>query len=218
MSDNSEKSSDKYPKIKMCGMKKGDDIKLANEFMPEYVGFVFAEFSSRYISYETAEYLKYVLSPDILSVGVFVNEDREKVVKAAKKGIIDMVQLHGSESEDEIRYIQRKTGKPVIKAFRMPKSADGDMSGLDSLIEEVKASPADYVLIDSGMGSGKTFDWSLLDGIDREYFLAGGLSPVNVAEAVTGLHPFAVDVSSGIEKDGVKDRELMEAFVKAVRG
>ena len=153
-----------------------------------------------------------------LSLSPFVNEDRDKVVKAAKKGIIDMIQLHGSETEDEIKYIQRKTGKPVIKAFRMPKSVDGDVSELDSLIEDVMASPADYVLIDSGMGSGKTFDWSLLDGIDREYFLAGGLSPVNVAEAVNGLHPFAVDVSSGIEKDGVKDRELMEAFVKAVRG
>ena len=108
-------------------------------------------------------------------------------------------------------------------------TGDADSIGIDSVIgrgggasgsmgivgSPMAACPADYILIDSGMGSGKTFDWSLLEGIDRDYFLAGGLSPANVSEAIARLHPYALDVSSGIEKDGVKDRGLVEAFMEA---
>ena len=200
------------PKIKMCGIKRPEDIKLVNEYKPDYIGFIFAGFSPRFVSFETAKYLKFLLSPDISAVGVFVNEDRDKIIRAAGEGIIDMIQLHGSESYDDIKYIRRKTGKPVIKAIRINDIEPEERA------EKIDTCPADYVLIDSGMGSGRTFDWSLLEGIDREYFLAGGLSPENVSEAIKRLHPYALDVSSGIEKDGVKDGELMKEFMDEVRG
>ena len=120
-----------------------------------------------------------------------------------------MAQLHGGEDEAYIRRLRRLTRKPVIQAFRMDTEEDG---------EKAQASSADYVLLDAGEGgTGTVFDWSLLRGVTRPYFLAGGLNPANVAGAVEILAPYAVDVSSGIETDGVKDREKMAAFVQAVR-
>ena len=233
----------------MCGIKRPEDIGLVNELMPDYIGFVFAGFSSRYVSFETAKYLRSLLSPGIRAVGVFVNEDNDRIVNAVEDGIIDMVQLHGSESDLDIRYIKRKTGAEVIRAFKLSgherykrtqpvamdvhkndarlsdviphetgrNTAGTGRDGVYALTGQIMSCPADHVLIDSGMGSGRTFDWSLLDGIERDYFLAGGLTPENAAEAIGRLHPFALDVSSGIEKDGVKDKGLMEAFMKAVR-
>lgn len=196
-------------KIKMCGLTRPEDIRAANMIMPEYIGFVFAPKSSRYVSPEKARSLKRLLSPDILAVGVFVRERPEVIAGLLNAGVIEMAQLHGGEPELEIRMLRELTGKPVIKAFRIE-------SVRDTILAET--SSADYVLLDSGSGgTGTAFDWSLIQHVERPYFLAGGLSPENAAQAVDLLHPYGVDVSSGIETNGTKDRKKMAAFAAAVR-
>lgn len=195
-------------KIKMCGLSRLCDIDAANELKPEYVGFVFAKKSSRYLAPEQAAKLKKMLSPDIRAVGVFVDEKPEIVAGLLDNGTIDIAQLHGAESEQYIKKLRQLTDKPLIRAFRIQSAAD---------IDDADNSSADYVLLDSGAGTGSVFDWGLIRNIRRSYFLAGGLAPDNVGNAVNNLHPFAVDVSSGIETDGVKDKLKMAAFVAAVR-
>lgn len=192
-------------RIKLCGLSRKKDILAANSLMPEYVGFVFWPKSQRYISLETAETLKKILAPEILSVGVFVDEDPENIAALTRRKIIDIIQLHGREDEEYISALRTLTGKIIIKVFK---------SG------EIRKTSADYVMIDSGMGTGKTFDWSAVDltpDINSPLFIAGGLTPENVRQAIHIFHPFAVDVSSGIETNGVKDIEKMTAFVEAVR-
>lgn len=196
-------------RIKLCGLSRLCDIKAANELMPEYIGFIFAEKSRRYVSPEQAAKLKEQLSKDIKSVGVFVNAKPEYIVDLLGSEMIDIVQLHGGESEEYINRLRKLTDKPIIKAF----SVNGERD-----IEEANASGADYVLLDSGKGgTGTVFDWNLIRKINRPYFLAGGFTVSNVGDAVEKLRPYAVDVSSGIETDGYKDRGKMEMFVKEVR-
>ena len=196
-------------KIKLCGPSRLCDIEAANELKPEYIGFVFAPGSRRYVNSDQAAGLKEQLSSDSKAVGVFVNEKPEFIVDLLKRGMIDIVQLHGSESEEYIMKLRQMTDKPVIKAFTIDKEQD---------IEAANASSADYVLLDSGRGgTGVVFDWKLLKKVDRPYFLAGGLTTDNVRDAVKIWKPYAVDVSSGIETDGYKDRRKMERFVKEVR-
>lgn len=197
-------------KIKLCGLKRPQDIQAVNELLPAYIGFVFAPKSRRYVHPDRAEELRRMLNPGIIPVGVFVNETPEAVAALLDRGIIDIAQLHGSEDAAYIRRLRQLTQKPLIQAFRVETPAD---------VAAAQASPADYVLLDSGAGgTGTSFDWSLLKNIQRPYFLAGGLTPENVGGAVTTLHPYAVDVSSGIETDGTKDKEKMTQFVRAVHG
>lgn len=196
-------------KIKLCGLTKECDILAANELMPEYMGFVFAEKSRRYVTHERAEELRRILAPGIAAVGVFVNEDIKNVAKLLSNGTIDVAQLHGDEDEEYISRLREMTDKPIIKAFRIGSADD---------IAAARDSSADYVLLDSGTGTGKLFDWSLIRGLERDYFLAGGLDSERAAEAVSLLHPYAVDVSSGIETDGCKNKYKMQCFVRAIRG
>ena len=195
-------------KIKLCGLSLPCDIEAANELKPDYIGFVFAPKSRRYVTYKKAEELKSLLSPDIEAVGVFVNEPSPNIATLLKKGIIDIAQLHGDEDEDYIAELRLLTDKTIIKAFRIKTAND---------IKIVEQSTADDILLDSGAGTGTVFDWGLLKSIQRPYFLAGGLDARNVASAIKTLHPYAVDVSSGIETAGVKDKTKMAAFVAAVR-
>lgn len=195
-------------RIKLCGLSRPCDIETANRLKPEYIGFVFAPKSHRYINPEKAAKLKSLLHPSIKAVGVFVRENPETVAGLLRSGTIDIAQLHGGESEDHIRQLRTLTDKPLIKAFRIDTEQD---------VEDANRSSADYVLLDSGQGgTGMVFDWNLLEKIDRPYFLAGGLNADNVRGAIDILNPYAVDVSSGIETDGYKDIQKMEAFVHAV--
>ena len=191
-------------KIKFCGLKTLDDIYCSNELFPEYVGFVFAPKSKRYVTPAKADKLRNALSKKIIAVGVFVNEDISKVAELLNAGIIDAAQLHGNETDDYIKNLRGLTDKPIIKAFQSDN------------ITAAEKSLADLVLLDSGAGGGKIFDWTQIN-LQREYFLAGGLTVENVGAAIELLHPFAVDVSSGIETDGRKDFSKMAAFAKAVR-
>lgn len=231
-------------KIKLCGLTRPCDIAIANELMPEYIGFVFAPKSKRYVSPEKAAVLRRQLLPNISAVGVFVNEAPETIAALLNQGIIDIAQLHGSEDEKYIKQLRglidigrlgqarldiganlpelassgfdanhqchRKSA--LIQAFRVRNEQD---------LVAAKKSTADYVLLDSGEGGiGTVFDWELIRRMkhfDKPYFLAGGLTPDNVENAIATLKPHAVDVSSGIETDGRKDAQKMRAFVHAVR-
>ena len=195
-------------RVKLCGMMRPEDIQAVNEIKPEYIGFVFAKKSRRYVSKEQAKMLKEMLNPAVKAVGVFVNEPLENVADLLNERIVDMAQLHGVEDEVYIWRLKEITGKEIIKAVQVKSEADvkaGEQSG------------ADLVLFDAGAGDGKVFNWKLLENVKRPYFLAGGLDPENVRDAVERLRPFGVDVSSGIETDGVKDALKMERFVARVR-
>lgn len=192
----------------MCGMRREEDIRFANEAAPDYIGFIFDSTRKRYVSPDKAAELKKMLNPDIIAVGVFVDEDVKTVAKISEYGIIDMIQLHGCEEEKYISELRTLTDKPIIKAFIVSSEDD---------IHSAAKSSADYILLDSGCGSGRTFDRSLIGSIGRDYFLAGGLTPENVSEAVNELHPFAVDASSSLETDGCKDLKKMKAFMDSMR-
>ena len=195
-------------RIKMCGLSRTQDIEAANKVKPDYIGFVFAEKSKRRVSPLKATELKSKLDPSIKTVGVFLNDDLNMVASMMNLGIVDLVQLHGTEDEEYLAKLRTITDKPVIKAFIINSEED---------VKRAEQSTADYILLDGGKGEGKVFDWSLLKNITRPYFLAGGLNPDNASAALAQLHPFAVDVSTGIETDGVKDAEKMTAFAAAVR-
>lgn len=196
-------------KIKLCGLTRPCDIETVNELQPDYIGFVFAKKSRRYVSPEKAEELKAMLAPGIQAVGVFVNEEPEQIVSLLEAGTIDVAQLHGQEGEREIRRLRELTDQPLIQAFRIDTEQD---------VERANASTADYVLLDSGAGgTGTVFDWDLLQAIRRPYFLAGGLDTENLGTVKAKLNPYGIDVSSGIETDGYKDKEKMTAFVAAAR-
>lgn len=195
-------------KIKLCGMRRVIDIQTANTLKVEFIGFVFWPKSKRMVTPVEAAELKSILSPDIAAVGVFVDEKAKTVAELLNRGTIDIAQLHGSEDEAYIRHLRTLTRKPLIQAFRIREQKD---------LEAAALSCAESVLLDAGKGDGITFDWTLLRDFSRPYFLAGGLTPENVSAAIDQLHPYAVDISSGIETNGIKDAEKMTAFVKAVR-
>lgn len=195
-------------KIKICGLRKEQDIRYVNELMPDYIGFVFLKGKMRYVTFEDAARLRSLLDPAIPAVGVFVNEPAENVIRLLQAGTIQIAQLHGQEDEAYIEELRRAGDHCIIRAFAVRSSED---------IHRAFAFPADYPLLDNGKGTGETFDWSLFQEQEKPFFLAGGLSPENVKEAIECFHPYAVDVSSGVETDGFKDYEKMKAFMDAVR-
>lgn len=198
--------------IKFCGLFQDDDIMYANKLKPDYIGFVFAE-SRRKVSIEQSIHLKSMLDKDIKSVGVFLNNTYEEIINICSKNIIDIIQIHGNISDEFIDKLKSDTNKIVIKAINIKDLAD---------ILSLEKSHADYVLIDSPKaGSGIKFDYSILQsaisqGFNRDYFLAGGINIKNIDDALN-MKPYCIDISSGIEKDGVKNYKLMEEIIKKVR-
>lgn len=197
-------------KIKICGLKRQQDIQAVNEAKPDFCGFVIeVQKSSRCVSREQVRELAAGLHPDILPVGVFVNAPVELVAELLNEGTLAMAQLHGKEEEDYIQSLRKLTDKPLIKAFSVRSAED---------IEKARASSADYILLDQGNGgTGKSFDWSLVQGIERPFFLAGGLSADNLEQAVRELNPWAVDLSSSLEVDGKKDADKIREAVEILR-
>ena len=195
-------------KIKLCGLSRPCDIEAANVLRPDYIGFVFAPGSRRRVSVQTAMELRQALLHGITAVGVFVDEKAECVAGLLNQGVIDMAQLHGHEDEAYVTKLRLLTGRKLIQAFRIRTEED---------VRRACRSKADHVLLDSGAGTGRSFDWKLVRKANRPYFLAGGLDPELVGEAIMALAPYAVDVSSGIETGGLKDPEKMAAFVRVVR-
>lgn len=194
--------------VKICGLTRPEDIEAANEAGPTYIGFVFA-LSRRRVTPETAARLRAGLRADIRVVGVFVDAPPGEPEALLQRGIIDIVQLHGRETEEDIRALKERTGAPVIKAVRMETPGDA---------ARWRDSAADWLLLDNGAGgTGRAFDWTLAAGVSKPFFLAGGIHPGNAADAVRRLRPYAVDASSGVETNGYKDGEKMRALVRAVR-
>ncbi|MCM1307216.1 MAG: phosphoribosylanthranilate isomerase [Butyrivibrio sp.] len=198
-------------KIKICGLRRYEDIEAVNRCMPDYAGFILAPNRKRTVSLEQAAALKKRLSREISAVGVFVDGRTDAIAKLLERGVIDMAQLHGQESEEEVRRLKELTGKPVIKAVSVKTPKD---------IERWRHSAADFLLLDNGAGgSGQTFDWSLIpditDGLPP-VFLAGGINISNL-EAALALKPYAVDISGGVEAGGYKDEGLIREAINKVR-
>ena len=205
-------------KIKLCGLKRIEDIEAVNEEKPDYIGFIFAKKSRRYVSTETAERLKQHLNPDIEAVGVFVNEDIDKVIEQAKKQVIDVIQLHGEEDVAYVKDLKKAVDVLIIKAISMTKPDARQQ------INMWEISDVDYLLFDSGNGgTGEQFSYKLLQEIGnlkKPYFLAGGLNPENLENAVQqqqNNQPYALDLSSGIETNGIKDLDKIKKAVEAAR-
>ena len=206
-------------KVKICGLRREEDICCVNAYLPDYIGFVFYPKSKRCVTGEQAQKLKEKLDPRIRAVGVFVNADTDEVIALLQKNIIDIAQLHGQESEEELRKIREQTGKPVIRAVKVTEETN---------LQEAYQTEADYILLDNGMGSGKPFPWDVIlqqlvqeelqEKIRRKpFFLAGGISPENMERAAEAFRPYALDLSSSVETDGVKDPEKIRKLMETIR-
>lgn len=184
-------------KIKICGLFREEDIDYVNEAGPDYVGFVFAE-SRRKITIEQAKAWKQKLRTDIAVVGVFVDAQIDWVNSLVKENLIQLVQLHGKEDDNYISQVKAPTIKAIRMGDRIPENAD-------------------YILFDGlHPGSGEIYDWSLLPKTHKPFFIAGGVSADNVHIAA-GLNPYGIDLSSGVETNGVKDRNKILEIVRRVR-
>lgn len=199
----------KMVKIKICGITRKIEIEYVNELLPDYIGFVFARNSRHYVSPEDARVFQSFLNPKIKVVGVFVNEPMVSVIDIVKRNSIDIIQLHGSEDQRYISKLRNNVKSPILKAFSVTCEEDA---------KKAAGSKSDYILLDNKKGgSGEIFDWSFIKALQRPYFLAGGLESENVVLAINTLHPYAVDASSKLEKNGFKDYKKMRAFINAVR-
>lgn len=192
--------------VKICGLMRPEDAVAAGRAGADWAGIVFHPVSRRCVSAEQAMAIRNALPQSIRSVAVVVDRDPAFVSHLVESGIADMVQAHGC-GDGYFRRIA-DLGVPTIRAYVVRSKED---------VEAAASSEADYVLLDAGQGSGRTFDWSLLQDADFPYILSGGLDPDNVADAVRRLRPIGVDVSSGVETDGVKDEAKMRAFADTAR-
>lgn len=216
------------PKVKMCGISKVETIPAVVEAKPDYMGLVFAP-SKRQVTVDQAKTLVEELhkqytkrynngaeqsnNDEIKTVGVFVNETLENLVTIATEANLDVVQLHGDEDEAFIQSLKERTNVEVWKAVQIRSAADA---------ETWSDSSADMLLFDAYHkdergGTGEVFDWSSLDEFERPFMLAGGIDSTNVARAIRTVRPYGIDISSGIETDGVKDDEKIKAFTNIVR-
>lgn len=203
-------------KIKFCGIRRLEDVAAVNLCQPDYMGMILSGGFRRSISQEQAQCLVQEKSDAIAAVGVFVNESSETICRMAEQLHLQVIQLHGNESAKQIQTLQQKTGLPVWKALRI---------GTLEELEAAGTNPADCLILEgkTGAGIGGTgvcADWELLarHSWNRSFFLAGGLQPENVLEAIATVSPTGVDFSSGIEEDGVKSLRRMKQLMTLIRG
>ena len=197
-------------RIKICGLSRPQDVAYVNQAKPDWCGFVINfPRSRRSVTPEALRVLRRELDPDVVPVGVFVDRPVEEVTDLLNCGIISIAQLHGHEDEAYVAALRSAApGKEIWRAFQVCSPGD---------LERSAAFPADRILLDSGQGTGRTFDWSLLKHFPRPYLLAGGLNPENLPAAIRTLRPYGVDLSSGVETDGFKDFTKIQAAVAAAR-
>lgn len=197
-------------RIKICGLKRREDIQAVNKARPDYCGFVIeVPKSPRCVSREQVRELTAGLDERIQAVGVFVNAPVELPAQLLNEGVIAAAQLHGKEGEAYLRKLRELTDRPLIQAFSIKSAED---------VERACESSADYILLDQGGGgTGKPFDWSVVPRMERPFFLAGGLGVDNLEQAIRQLEPWAVDLSSSLETEGKKDPEKIEKAVEIVR-
>ncbi len=197
-------------KVKICGIYREEDMKAINETIPDYIGFIlnFPK-SHRNISYDQACLLRNKLIHNIQVVGVFVNAEIECIQTFVQHGIIDIIQLHGDEDDSYIESLRNQIPNVEIwKAYQIKKKED---------IEQARSSIADRIVLDNGYGTGQCFDWSLVTNLTKPVILAGGLNPENIVEAIQTIHPYAIDISSGVETNKQKDPNKIHAAVLAAR-
>lgn len=199
-------------KVKICGLTRLMDIDIVNLYLPDYVGFVFAS-SRRKVTYEEAKILKANLDKRIQAVGVFVNEPMDNIIRLCNENVIDIIQLHGDEEEEYIINLQASVKKTIIKAIRVKSKEYVIREGISS---------SDYLLLDtystdSYGGSGVSFNRDMIPELEKPYFLAGGLNSNNLIESIRATTPYCVDISSGVETDGYKDKEKVSEIINMVR-
>ncbi|HEX9061747.1 MAG TPA: phosphoribosylanthranilate isomerase, partial [Clostridia bacterium] len=207
------------PKIKICGIRRQQDISYVNKYLPEYIGFIFAE-SKRRVFPDTAAKLVEELDPKIAKVGVFVNESIDTVVSVSNECCLDVVQIHGDETPQYIVELKEKlyTNNPDIKVWKAIRVKDSEsLAGMKEY--EVDAYVLDSFVEGSYGGSGKTFDWNLAREARSfgKVVLAGGLDSYNAWQAVAKVQPCIIDISSGVETDGYKDENKIREFINTVR-
>ena len=197
-------------RIKFCGLVRPEDVDAVNRVKPDFAGFVVdVPRSRRNVSVETLRALRARLDAAVRPVGVFVDSPPERVAALLRDGTLYAAQLHGREDAAYVAALRRLApGAVVWQAFRLHTAADAAAAA---------ASPADRVLLDGGAGEGRTFPWELAEGFPRPFLLAGGLTAENLPAAIRRLHPWGVDLSSGLETHGRKDFEQMLAAAAAVR-
>lgn len=200
-------------RVKICGLRRMEDIEYVNACLPDYAGFVFAK-SRRQVTEAKARKLREALDAQIQTVGVFVNEEMERICRLCSQGIIDFIQLHGDEDEDYVKKLSDCVQAPIIRAVRVRSREQ---------ILAVQQGACDYLLLDTYIpgqygGGGQAFDEDFIPPLLKPWFLAGGLDAENVREKIDRHHPFGVDVSSKVETDGNKDLEKIRAFIENVRG
>ena len=196
------------PKIKICGLFRDYDIDFVNEAMPDYIGFVFAK-SHRQITKEQASVFRKRLNNNIISVGVFVDNKIEEIQQLYNDNIISVAQLHGNEDSDYILNLRKNNNLQIIKAINL-----NTYKNIDQFVNI----NADFLLFDSGNGgTGKTFNWDTIPKIQKSFFLAGGLDINNIGQAIKTVNPYAVDLSTGVETNGVKDKQKILNIVRRVK-
>lgn len=200
--------------VKICGLSRTEDITVVNNpaVRPTYAGFVFAE-SPRRVSVSDARNLISQMAPQIQAVGVFVNEDVETMAHLAETVPLQVIQLHGDETEDMIKQLRQLTTARIWKAVRVQSEED---------VLRWNESAADLLLFDAYKtdaygGTGHVFDWKLLKKCTKPFILAGGIYSKNVARAIRNVKPYAIDASSGLETDGVKDKEKIFHFMDIIK-
>jgi len=197
-------------RIKICGLSRPQDVGFVNEAKPDWCGFIlnFPK-SHRNVTVEQLRLLRERLSDSVIPVGVFVDQPVETVAALLNEGTISIAQLHGHEDGAYIAALRALApGKPIWKAFKVCGKED---------IRSAGGCPADLVLLDGGQGAGRVFDWTLVRELQRPFLLAGGLTPENIPEAVRTVHPYGLDLSSGVERNKQKDRDKILAAASVAR-
>lgn len=194
--------------IKVCGLRTETDVDCINAARPDYAGVVLCSRYWRGVDFEQAKRLRKRLDPNIPLVGLFVNDTFCDVLVALRQGIVDMVQLQGTESEEYITSLQMMSRKPVIKACRVHDA---------SVLPYAESSAADYILLES-RAECEQYDPDLVRQVKRPYFLSGGLTPENLQEAIQELHPWGVNLAEGVETDGRLDGYKVARAVELAKG
>ena len=192
-------------RVKICGLTNGEDVNWAVRYGADALGFILVP-SRRYVEPEHVRQMIVHVPAFISTVGVFMDQPFDEVKAAAELAGVDLIQLHGDEDPEYCS----KIGKRVIKRIKVT-----DEDTRDSLIQKMKPYSVAAYLLDKGAGSGELFDWHIAHQIPYPVIVAGGLTPANVKEVVQLLHPYGVDVSSGVEKElRKKDENLIQTFIK----